>query len=168
MPRRAFTEEEATHLRHQYEQGADLKDLARRTGRTPTTIASAIRRVGGTIRKRGRPDGTPRPPGGEHWTPEEVKRWRVYRLTPADYQRLLKRAGGRCEVCGSLCDAPEIDHCHGTGKVRGLVCHPCNIRIGHLEQWTPPDFPEKFKDVIAFLRRHDPLFERVFQSLARP
>lgn len=38
-------------------------------------------------------------------------------------------AKGRCEICGArsnLC----IDHCHKSGKIRGLLCHPCNKGLG--------------------------------------
>jgi hypothetical protein len=41
--------------------------------------------------------------------------------------------GKRCATCQR--DTPtktgwDTDHCHTTGKVRGIICHPCNIAIG--------------------------------------
>lgn len=56
--------------------------------------------------------------------------------TPKDYDRAFIRQGGRCAICG---DEPQVgkrlslDHCHQTGKFRGLLCQPCNIAIGHLK-----------------------------------
>ena len=54
-----------------------------------------------------------------------------------DYYMLLGLQGGGCAICGSV--DPKfnrrffcIDHDHGTGKVRGLLCHTCNLGIGHL------------------------------------
>lgn len=26
-----------------------------------------------------------------------------------------------------------IDHCHTTGKVRAILCHPCNTALGYIE-----------------------------------
>ncbi len=62
-----------------------------------------------------------------------------YQFTVKEYEVLLQRSNGVCEICGS----PEtiksrtgtlrplsIDHCHKTGKIRGLLCHRCNVAIG--------------------------------------
>jgi hypothetical protein len=37
-----------------------------------------------------------------------------------------------CAICGAEMERPHIDHDHGTGKVRGLLCSLCNMGIGSL------------------------------------
>jgi hypothetical protein len=48
--------------------------------------------------------------------------------------RLLARQAG-CWICGGDFgdSVAEIDHCHVTGKVRGLLCRACNAKLGKLE-----------------------------------
>jgi len=56
----------------------------------------------------------------------------VYRLDLAATRELCAR--GCCEICGeALEQASErnIDHCHGTGKVRGVLCGPCNRMLAN-------------------------------------
>lgn len=61
---------------------------------------------------------------------------RLYNITQEEYERLLQSQGGVCKICKThpsklklkLC----VDHCHGTGRVRGLLCHNCNRAIGLL------------------------------------
>jgi hypothetical protein len=40
---------------------------------------------------------------------------------------------GKCgvSVCGS--EATVIDHCHRTGRVRGLLCVTCNVQLSWIE-----------------------------------
>ncbi|MGE7153114.1 endonuclease VII domain-containing protein [Methylorubrum rhodesianum] len=60
------------------------------------------------------------------------KRLRRYGLTEADRAQMETAQGGRCLLCGS--DGPlVIDHCHATGRVRGLLCTPCNNFLGWVE-----------------------------------
>lgn len=53
-------------------------------------------------------------------------------ILPDQTPRLLAAQGGRCAVClaargpGKRSDM-LVDHDHTTGRVRGLVCHPCNL-----------------------------------------
>lgn len=61
-----------------------------------------------------------------------------YGMTVEDYQEMHDRQGGVCAVCRK----PEtkvvkgavyklsVDHCHKTGRVRGLLCSRCNLMIG--------------------------------------
>jgi hypothetical protein len=57
-----------------------------------------------------------------------------YDLTMEDYGRLLKKQDGRCAICGikPLFKRLTVDHCHDTGRVRGLLCGHCNSGIGRL------------------------------------
>lgn len=62
----------------------------------------------------------------------------TYGITPEQYDDLLEAQRGRCACCGT--DEPggrrrntfHVDHDHKTGRVRGLLCHSCNIGIGAL------------------------------------
>ena len=61
-----------------------------------------------------------------------------YGLTPQRYNEMLEAQRGCCAICG----VPEaesrgrnpgrlcVDHDHDTGVVRGLLCSPCNARLG--------------------------------------
>lgn len=63
-----------------------------------------------------------------------------YGLSEDDYQSMLTKQGGCCALCGSTSFGRSkskhfvVDHCHVTGKVRGLLCHPCNVRVGSYER----------------------------------
>lgn len=65
---------------------------------------------------------------------------RKYGLKVEDYDAMLKQQNGGCAVCGSsssgLSDtrALAIDHNHQTGKIRGVLCHPCNRALGLLRE----------------------------------
>lgn len=61
-----------------------------------------------------------------------------YKMTLEEYQVLFEKQNGKCAICGSEGFAITrnqrqlvvIDHCHDTGKVRGLLCHNCNRALG--------------------------------------
>ena len=56
-----------------------------------------------------------------------------YGLTSNDLAEMLKAQDGLCAICRSL-DYPTgrlvVDHDHSDGKVRGLLCGPCNTALG--------------------------------------
>jgi hypothetical protein len=62
-------------------------------------------------------------------------RRRTYGISPEDVIALRKAQGGKCPGCQrDLTTVREcVDHDHATGKVRGLLCHRCNISLGYME-----------------------------------
>ena len=67
------------------------------------------------------------------------KRYRVlkekYGITPEYYESLLNEQNSCCKICGihqdKLTKKLAVDHCHLTGKIRGLLCHHCNLLLGY-------------------------------------
>jgi hypothetical protein len=56
-----------------------------------------------------------------------------YGLTVGEYELMFAEQGGTCKIChgtGLKNKRLSIDHDHKTGKVRGLLCHGCNVMIG--------------------------------------
>lgn len=53
---------------------------------------------------------------------------KTYGLTAAEYDRLLEFQGGKCAICRGRPRSKRlaVDHDHGTGAVRGLLCSKCN------------------------------------------
>ena len=41
--------------------------------------------------------------------------------------------GGVCAICSAILTRFRIDHDHETGRVRGLLCHPCNVALPAVE-----------------------------------
>lgn len=61
---------------------------------------------------------------------------RQYGLEWDEYQQMVEEQDGNCAICGQKDpDRPRlsIDHDHYSGRVRGLLCFPCNTGIGKLQ-----------------------------------
>lgn len=57
-------------------------------------------------------------------------------VSATEYAELLKKQRGKCAICRVKPLAGTklvIDHDHSDGKIRGLLCHNCNIGLGHLK-----------------------------------
>ena len=57
-----------------------------------------------------------------------------YKITLEDFELLSKTQLDSCKICGThknnLKRGLFVDHCHITGKIRGLLCHYCNSGLG--------------------------------------
>lgn len=83
---------------------------------------------------------------------------KMYGLNQESYAALLAEQGGACAIC----ELPErvidartgeprrlsVDHCHTTGRVRGLLCGRCNRSIGQFA-----DDHERLMRASEYLRR---------------
>jgi len=74
-----------------------------------------------------------------------------YGLSPEQYEAMLLDA--RCAICGTQewpgrGNKPHIDHCHTTGRVRGLLCKDCNTALGMFN-----DDPVRLRAAAAYLER---------------
>jgi hypothetical protein len=72
--------------------------------------------------------------GGKYRLLEQQFRTR-YGIDFHDWALMYERQRGVCPICTARLtfDAhTHVDHCHATGKVRGLLCHHCNLLLGHI------------------------------------
>jgi hypothetical protein len=73
---------------------------------------------------------------------------RKYGLTLDDFENILTEQGGGCSICKAVPERPlDIDHCHTTGHVRGLLCNKCNTGLGLFG-----DSPERLEAAAKYLR----------------
>lgn len=70
-----------------------------------------------------------------------------YGITSEQYQDMAKDG---CQICGCFGNSKKrlhVDHCHSTGKVRGVLCDPCNRGLGCFR-----DDISKIEKAISYLR----------------
>lgn len=61
-------------------------------------------------------------------------RMQAYQINKLEYDALIVKSGGRCEICGEKpLRTLHIDHDHTTGHVRGMLCNACNRTLGYIE-----------------------------------
>jgi hypothetical protein len=69
---------------------------------------------------------------------------KIYGISLEDYNNIHLHQLGRCRLCDNPCPSGKrlaVDHCHSTGKVRGLLCVNCNTALG------------SFKDNLELLKK---------------
>ncbi len=52
-----------------------------------------------------------------------------YKVLEADFRAMLASQDQRCAICRSP-DPNCVDHCHTTGRFRGVLCRTCNAGLG--------------------------------------
>ena len=88
--------------------------------------------------------------------PEKVKltkrknMLKKYGVTIESYDQMLSKQNHSCNIClkheSEFDIRLSVDHCHKTGRVRGLLCQACNTMLG---KWK--DDKEKFERAAAHL-----------------
>lgn len=66
----------------------------------------------------------------------ERNRVRNTGFTPEHYQHVLEEQAGLCAICCRVLEPgpnTHADHCHVTGKTRGVLCRWCNTGLGFFE-----------------------------------
>jgi hypothetical protein len=82
-----------------------------------------------------------------------------YKINKFDFFELLKLSNNKCSICnkeernvdirtGKIYRL-SIDHCHTTGKVRGLLCSSCNAGLGYFK-----DDIDIMKKAILYIKKH--------------
>ncbi|MEU9109534.1 endonuclease VII domain-containing protein [Streptomyces xanthophaeus] len=73
---------------------------------------------------------------------------RSHGMTEAQRDEMIAAQGGLCLICLKA-PAVHVDHCHATGKVRGVLCFNCNSAIGKLGE-----DPDTLRRAISYLEGH--------------
>lgn len=67
-----------------------------------------------------------------------TRRFKKYGMTKEVFDQLMEMQKGLCAICDSdISEKSSIDHCHTTLEVRGLLCQPCNLGLGHFKDNVP-------------------------------
>ncbi len=82
---------------------------------------------------------------------------RKFGITLEEYDAMVLAQHGVCAACGGPPGQNSkgkpirlaIDHCHRTGRVRGLLCANCNVAIGMVD-----DDIEQLEALIRYLKRY--------------
>lgn len=65
--------------------------------------------------------------------------WRRYgiKITKEQYKQMVQAQNSVCAICLSRGTRDlDVDHCHSTGEIRGLLCQDCNLGIGKFKDRT--------------------------------
>jgi len=76
---------------------------------------------------------------------------KLYGTTLEIWKELWEFQSGLCDICKDPLGKTQInlDHCHATRKVRGLLCNRCNILLGN-----SLDKIEILENAILYLKNH--------------
>lgn len=78
---------------------------------------------------------------GYYQKDKDSYKWRAmknkYGISKEQFFDLLEGQDNKCALCGASFQSLarehlHIDHCHETGKIRGLLCMKCNVGLGML------------------------------------
>lgn len=74
-------------------------------------------------------------------------------ITIEQYEEMLQRQQNTCAICkqpSKNARRLDIDHCHKTGQVRGLLCNDCNTGLGRFRESLT-----SLQNAIDYLTKHN-------------
>ena len=80
---------------------------------------------------------------------------KTYGLSFSDFEKMLADQGNNCanKGCGTTDPGTKygwvVDHCHATGKVRAILCNPCNVSLG-----LAKDCERRLLGLVDYVRKH--------------
>lgn len=58
----------------------------------------------------------------------------TFGISLEEFDQLVLKAGNCCQICTTpFTETPNVDHCHSTGVIRGVLCGNCNRGLGLLK-----------------------------------
>lgn len=63
-----------------------------------------------------------------------------YGVSYDEYKKLLNLYNHQCAICKSKATKKHslhLDHCHISGKIRGIICYKCNFALGYFQDSIP-------------------------------
>lgn len=96
-----------------------------------------------------------------HTNPDKLRERHLkhrYGITLAEYNAMLAAQDGKCAICQRTTDGDMyvrkgatfcVDHNHDSGKVRGLLCHDCNLAVGYVKTTAVAE------SLLEYLRLHN-------------
>jgi hypothetical protein len=82
----------------------------------------------------------------------KTHKMRTYGLTNKMYEDMIVSQNGKCPICLKALKRPSVDHCHSTGKIRGVLCRHCNSSISVFD-----NDPEAVERMVTYLGITTPL-----------
>lgn len=64
---------------------------------------------------------------------------KLYGITVAQRDEIIRQQDGKCAICADLLalqrgtNGANVDHDHRTGRMRGILCAPCNRSLGQFK-----------------------------------
>ena len=83
---------------------------------------------------------------------------RKFGLTIEQYEDLLRQQRGVCALCVKKCRTGNrlaVDHCHLTGRIRGLLCYRCNTHLGWFELYQTAVMGYLYEDLDPHAHRRN-------------
>lgn len=134
--------------------------------RKSCSVCKKIKNVSEFYKRSDRPNSTrPSCKKCSYDNPRSVETRRLYKLKiryqvdEHEYETMLAAQGGVCAICGQVEGGManngkrkrrlSVDHDHGNGKVRGLLCGKCNILLGKVGESVV-----LLQSMVGYLQKH--------------